>query len=63
MFKYTATIYFGESEINSHSGNDLELLFIWALSEVQGKPGDLNGKIINNITYLVERAFRASSYE
>ncbi|HAT8803722.1 hypothetical protein DI119_15440 [Legionella pneumophila] len=63
MFTYTAKIYFDNFEITNHSGNDLDSLFIWMLTQVQGKFGNLNGQITNNQTHLIEKEFRTCSYD
>lgn len=63
MFTYTAKIYFDDSEITKRSGDNLEPLFVWMLTQVQGKFGNLSGQVINNKLHLVEREFRACSYD
>ncbi|WP_133138075.1 hypothetical protein [Legionella rowbothamii] len=63
MFTYTAKIYFDDFEITKRSGNDLESLFIWMLTQAQGKLGNLSGKVINNKSHLVEKEFQACAYD
>lgn len=63
MSIYTATIYFDEFEIIKHSGNDLESLFVWMLTQAQGKFGNLSGKITNNRTKIIEKEFRIAAHE
>ncbi|ASQ46365.1 hypothetical protein clem_09070 [Legionella clemsonensis] len=63
MFNYTARLYFDNSEITTCSGNNLESLFIWMLTQVQGKFGNLHGQITNNKTQAIEKKFRTCSYD
>ena len=63
MFTYTAKIYFDDFEIDKCSGNDLDSLFIWMLSQEHGEFGNLNGQITNNQTHEIEKEFRTSSYD
>lgn len=63
MFTYTAKVYFDTFEIANRSGDNLELLFIWMLSQVQGKFGNLSGKLTNNKTHFIEREFCTCSYD
>ncbi|KTD52370.1 hypothetical protein Lrub_0002 [Legionella rubrilucens] len=63
MSAYTAKIYFDDSEINRHSGNDLDSLLVWMLTQVQGKFGNLSGEITNNRTNLIEKQFRVAAEE
>ncbi|KTD61344.1 hypothetical protein Lsan_1845 [Legionella santicrucis] len=62
MFTYTAKIYFDDIEINQSSGNNLDSLFIWMLTQQKGEFGNYNGQITNNKTHLIEKEFRTSSY-
>lgn len=62
MFTYTAKIYFDEFEINQNSGDNLESLFIWMLTQEDGKFGNYSGQITNNKTHVTEKEFRTSSY-
>lgn len=63
MFTYTAKIYFDDFEIMNRSGNDLEVLFIWMLSQAQGELGNLSGQITNNKSKLIEKEFQACAYD
>ncbi|RAP38557.1 hypothetical protein B1207_01350 [Legionella quinlivanii] len=58
MFIYTAKIYVGAQEVQNNTSDDLEQLFIWMLTQVQGKTGDYHGHIINNSTNEIIRNFR-----
>ncbi|VEB36742.1 Uncharacterised protein [Legionella sainthelensi] len=62
MFIYTAKIYFDNIEINQSSGNNLDSLFIWMLTQQKGEFGNYNGQITNNKTNQIEKEFRTSSY-
>ncbi|HHF7374937.1 hypothetical protein [Legionella bozemanae] len=61
MFIYTAK-YIDDIEMKQSSGNNLDSLFIWMLTQQEGKFGNHNGQITNNKTYLIEKKFRTSSY-
>ncbi|HCJ1069205.1 MULTISPECIES: hypothetical protein [Legionella] len=63
MFTYTAQLYFDNIKINNRSGNDLDSLFVWMLTQAQGKLGNLNGKITNNKTHFLEKEFRTCAYD
>ncbi|WP_133137450.1 hypothetical protein [Legionella rowbothamii] len=63
MLTYTAKIYFDDFEITKHSGNNLESLFIWMLTQVQEELGNLSGQITNNKSLLVEREFQTCAYD
>lgn len=63
MSKFTAKLYCGKQEIDSHFGNDVDALYIWMLTQVQGKFGDFSGSIVDNKTDEVVRSFRSSSGE
>lgn len=62
MFTYTARIYFDDIQIKECSGNNLDSLFIWMLSQQEREFGNYNGQITNNKTHLIEKEFRTSSY-
>ncbi len=62
MFTYTAKIYFDDIEIKQSSGNNLDSLFIWMLTQQDGEFGNYNGQITNNKTHLIEKEFRTNSY-
>lgn len=47
MFTYTAGIYFDDIEIKQSSGNNLDSLFIWMLSQQEREFGNYNGLITN----------------
>ncbi|KTC80191.1 hypothetical protein [Legionella cherrii] len=62
MFTYTAKIYFDDIEIKQSSGNNLDSLLIWMLTQQDGEFGNYNGQITNNNTNLIEKEFRTTSY-
>jgi hypothetical protein len=62
MFTYTARIYFDDIEIKQSSGNNLDFLFIWMLTQQEKEFGNYNGQITNNNTHLIEKEFRTNSY-
>ncbi|KTD58959.1 hypothetical protein Lsan_2459 [Legionella santicrucis] len=63
MFTYTAKIYFDDFEITKHSGNNLESLFIWMLTQAQGELGNLSGQLTNNRSHLIEKEFQTCAYD
>ncbi|MHB1949792.1 MAG: hypothetical protein ACYCQI_16970 [Gammaproteobacteria bacterium] len=62
-YKYVAKIYFGSEEISNQSGNDVEALYVWMLTQANGNPSDIHGEIIDNETSEVIRRFRKSPSE
>lgn len=63
MATYTAKIFFDERETNQKSGDDLEALYIWMLSQVHGEAAHYNGFIYDNETEEIVRKFNTSSME
>ncbi len=58
--KYTAKIYFENDEIAHNSGDDVDELYTWMLTQAQGKFGSIHGEIIDNKTNKVIKRFRKS---
>ena len=59
-FRYTATIYFDEGEVDHESGDDVDELYNWMLLKTQGEFGNFNGEIIDNKTGKTVKGFRKS---
>ena len=55
---YTATIYCEEEIIAFKHGDDVEELYLWMLTQANGKPGGLHGQILEVKTKTVIRQFR-----
>ncbi|MHB1949694.1 MAG: hypothetical protein ACYCQI_16470 [Gammaproteobacteria bacterium] len=62
-YKYVAKIYFGSKEISNQSGDEVEALYVWMLTQANGNPGDIHGEIIDNEIGQVVRRFRKSPSE
>lgn len=56
--KYTAKLYIGDEEIEDKSGENLDDLYSWLLSQAEDKFGNAHGKIIDNQSNQVVREFR-----
>jgi len=56
--KYIAKIFFGDRETLDKSGDDAEQLYIWMLTQANGKMGDVHGEILDSETQKVVRKFR-----
>ena len=61
MYEFTAKIFDGNQEIERRTGNDSDILYIWMLTQVQGKFGDLKGIIIDNSSSEIIKTFNACS--
>ncbi|ASQ46881.1 hypothetical protein [Legionella clemsonensis] len=60
---YTAKIYSKDAEIERKSGDDVEELYLWMLTYVNGKGCGTHGEIFDNITEEVVRTFKKSPIE
>lgn len=56
--KYTAKIYLEKDELLNKSGDDLDGLYMWMLTQAEGQFGNVHGDIIDNKTQEVVRQFR-----
>lgn len=61
--KYTATIYGGDEILATNSSDDIEMLYLWMLTNDQCLYGDVHGQIIDNIDHEVVREFKKRSME
>ncbi len=61
--QFTAYVYCKEEKIATQTGNDLEKLYTWMLTQVNGNFYDIHGEIIDNQTKEVVRTFRKASME
>lgn len=61
--QFTATVYCKEERIATQTGNDLEQLYIWMLTQVNGSFGAVHGEIIDNRTNKTIRTFCKSPIE
>lgn len=58
--KYLAKIFFGNNEFEDKSGDDLDELYAWMLSNAEGKFGNIHGEVIDNQSKKVVKQFRKS---
>ena len=56
--KYIAKLYFGNKDVMDMAGDDVEKLYIWLLTQANGKMGDVHGEIIDSKTQEVVKQFR-----
>ncbi|MCP0914896.1 MULTISPECIES: hypothetical protein [Legionella] len=63
MFTYTAVLSIDSQEIARKTGNDMEELYIWMLSQAHGKTGHFYGYIVDNETKERVKSFRTNSVE
>lgn len=56
--KYMAKLYFGDRETIDESGDDVEQLYVWLLTQANDKLGDVHGEIISNDTQEVVKKFK-----
>lgn len=57
--KYTAIIYIEKTiEILRKTGNDIDELFIWIVTEATQSTDDLHGKVIDNKSHKTIRKFQ-----
>lgn len=56
--KYTARVYFDDEEIVDNTGDNLEELIAWMLSQAEENFGNYRGEIIDNETKKVVHSFR-----
>lgn len=57
---YTAKIYFDDDEVAEESGDDIDVLYNWMLTNTQGKFGNFHGAIFDNKTGEVVKTFKHS---
>ena len=61
MNRYTAILYFNNEELLLNSGDNLEALYIWMLTQSEGFKSTIYGKIIDNEdNHKIVREFRKS---
>ncbi len=61
MFIYTAVVSISGKEIQRSSGDDLDFLLTWMISQAQEKEVRYTGYIINNNTKKIVKRFRTCS--
>ncbi|MBN9230149.1 MAG: hypothetical protein BGO90_02240 [Legionella sp. 40-6] len=61
--QYTAAVYCGHEQIAKQEGKDVDALYTWMLTQVNGHFGDIHGTIVENSTQKTVRTFRKSAIE
>ncbi len=61
MFTYTAVVSISGKEIQRNSGDDLDSLLAWMISQAHEKEVRYTGYIINNDTKKIVKRFRTCS--
>jgi hypothetical protein len=56
--KYDAKIYFGEKIVLYTTGDDIEQLYVWMLSNSDKHMGFIHGEIIDNQSHEVVKKFK-----
>lgn len=61
--KYLAKLFIGDLETLEKSGDNLEELHIWLLTQASGKLGDVHGEVVDSTTQEVVKQFRKCAPE
>lgn len=60
---YTATIFCEEEIIAYKHGEEIEDLYLWMLTQANGKSGSIHGEVVEVRTKTVVRQFRKTSVD